>query len=173
VLKSGLFSLFAHDHHFLASDWRATAAFDTANPSEPQVEVVVSASSLRDEEPALSENDRDTVNHQAASPEVLDASRYPEIRFVSSSMRLAPRPSGSSDRGIEGVLAGTLSLHGRARPLSVPITATRSGETWQARGFITFKQSDFGIQPFSTAGGTVSVRDEVEIEYQIVLAPAS
>jgi polyisoprenoid-binding protein YceI len=173
VPKSGFLSAFAHDHEFLASDWRATATLDNANLSGAGVEVVISASSLRDQQPALSDKDRETVNHQAASAEVLDASRYPEIRFTASSMSVAPSRSASSDGTVQGVLTGSLSLHGQQRPVSVPIAATKEGETWRARGTVAFKQSDFGIRPYSGFAGTISVQDEVKVDYDIVLAPAS
>ena len=173
VLKSGWLSVFAHDHEFLVSDWRATATLDNANLSRALVELVISASSLRDQQPALSDSDRATVNDQATSPEVLDASRYPEIRFVASSMTVAPSRSGSSDGTVKGVLTGSLSLHGQRRPVSVPIAATKEGETWRARGTVAFKQSEFGIRPYSGFAGTISVQDEVKVDYDIVLAPAS
>ena len=36
------------------------------------------------------------------------------------------------------------------------------------RGFASFKQSNFGISPIRIAGGTVKVKDEVKIEFDIV-----
>jgi hypothetical protein len=57
--------------------------------------------------------------------------------------------------------------------VSVPIAATKEGEAWRARGAVAFKQSDFGIRPYSGFAGTISVQDEVKVDYDIVLAPAS
>jgi hypothetical protein len=36
------------------------------------------------------------------------------------------------------------------------------------RGSASFKQSNFGISPIRIAGGTVKVKDEVKIEFDIV-----
>jgi hypothetical protein len=36
------------------------------------------------------------------------------------------------------------------------------------RGSASFKQSNFGINPIRIAGGTVKVKDEVKIEFDIV-----
>jgi hypothetical protein len=36
-------------------------------------------------------------------------------------------------------------------------------------GFAQLKQRDFGMTPVSIAGGTVKVKDEVRIEFTIVL----
>jgi hypothetical protein len=37
------------------------------------------------------------------------------------------------------------------------------------RGSATLKQTDFGITPVTVAGGTVKVKDEVKIEFEIAL----
>jgi polyisoprenoid-binding protein YceI len=173
VYKKGAFSGFAHDHHFVPTQWRAAATLDGATPPRAHVEVIVAADSLRDQQQALSEKDREKVNRQAAGPEALDAGRYPEIRFVSNVLEPAAGASVTSDGAIQGVLMGTLSLHGQERPVSVPIAATRDGKGWRARGAFTFKQTDFGIHPYSGFAGTVAVRDQVKLEYEIVLTPAS
>jgi len=37
------------------------------------------------------------------------------------------------------------------------------------RGSTTLKQTDFGIKPVTVAGGTVKVKDDVKIEFEIAL----
>ena len=158
VYKRGLLSGLAHDHHFSATAWRATAVLDPAEPGLARVEVVVEAGSLRDQQAALSEQERDEVNGRAAGPETLDAARYPEIRFV-------------ADR-LDGDLIGTLSMHGVSRPLRVPVQATREGERWRVKGAARIKQSEFGIEPYSGFAGTVAVHDEVVIEFELLMGLA-
>jgi len=172
VFKKGLFSAAAHDHHFVATRWRATASFDAARASEVRLELVVAADSLRDRQPALSSGDRDKVNRQAAGPDVLDAARHPEVRFTS--LRLEPGAGSTAEQvgRLEGVLAGTLALHGRERPVSVRLVAKKDGKGWWAHGSAKFKQSDFGIAPYSGFLGTVAVQDEVQLDYELFLAPA-
>lgn len=173
VFKKGLFSGLAHDHHFVPGRWHATAIFDDASPSSTHVEVIVAADSLGDEQPALSPKDREKVDRQAAGPEVLDAQRYPEIRFVSNALQPTRETPGRRDDGVRGALTGTLSFHGQERPLSIPLVATKEGNGWRARGAVTFKQSDFGIRPFSGFAGTIAVRDELKLEYDLLLVPTS
>lgn len=36
------------------------------------------------------------------------------------------------------------------------------------RGSATIKQADFGIKPISIGGGTIKVKDEVKIDFDIV-----
>jgi hypothetical protein len=51
------------------------------------------------------------------------------------------------------------------RPVAVDVTL--KGEHY--RGAATLKQTDFGITPVTVAGGTVKVKDEVKIEFEVVL----
>ena len=44
--------------------------------------------------------------------------------------------------------------------------ATRANGRY--RGTVTLKQRDFGIMPISIAGGTVKVKDEIKIEFDVV-----
>jgi len=174
VFKKGLFSAAAHDHHFVPTQWRGTASFDEANPSSLRAELVIAADSLRDRQPSLSQEDREKVNRQAAGRDVLDAARYPEIRFTTAGglERAAAASSGDKADRLEGTLAGTLALHGRERPVSVRVVAKKDAKGWWAHGSARFKQSDFGIEPYSGFLGTVAVHDEVQLDYELFLAPA-
>jgi polyisoprenoid-binding protein YceI len=172
VFKRGLLSAVAHHHHFVAGSWRATATFDGGSPAAARVELIIAADSLRDRQEALSPKERDKVDRQAAGPDVLDARRYPEIRFVSKPLEIGPGTSVRAGGTVEGMLTGTLSLHGKERLVSVPVSATPEGTAWRARGAVTFKQSDFGIRPYSGFLGTIAVRDEVKLEYDVVLVAA-
>jgi polyisoprenoid-binding protein YceI len=167
VFKKGLFSGLAHDHHFVAGTFRVTATIDEAAPSAGPFEVIVAAGSLRDQQPDLSDDDRAKVDAQAAGEDVLDASRFPEIRLVPAEVPAGLRAAGAG--GLEGQLAGTLTLHGQQRPVSVAVRAARDGDGWRARGSTRFRQSDFGIEPYSGFLGAIAVQDEVLVEFDLRL----
>jgi polyisoprenoid-binding protein YceI len=171
VYKKGFLSGMAHDHHFAAGSFRVTAMLDGAAPDQARVEVTIAAGSLRDQQPDLSDEDRAKVDAQAAGADVLDAAHFPEIRFApegpaGSALRLEP------DGSLDGELAGTLSLRGKQHPVAVRVHATKEGEAWHARGSARFKQSDFGIEPYSGFLGAVAVHDEILVEYDLVLDQA-
>jgi polyisoprenoid-binding protein YceI len=172
VTRRGLLSGLAHDHHFDATSWQASASHDPGAPGAVRVELVVQAGSLRDRQEALSEPDRLKVDQRAAGPETLDAARFPEIRFVADRLVPAAPPPGEQEPGLDGSLFGTLTLHGQQRALVAPVHAIRAGEGWRVTGTVRFKQSEFGIEPYSGFAGTVGVRDEVEVEYELRLVPA-
>lgn len=168
VLKKGLLSGLAHDHHFEATAFRATAAANESGERLATLEVVVRAASLRDRQPDLSPEDRAKVDAQAAGEDVLDAERFPEIRFLAS----APGPDGvalPAAGDVDGTLPGSLTLRGRERPLAIPVRASRDGPAWRARGSVRFRQSDFGIEPYSGFLGTIAVHDEIEVEWDLLL----
>ena len=111
--------------------------------------------------PGLSADKRAEVQARMRGPEVLDSERYPDIRFIST--RITP---DGTDRW---QVTGDLSLHGASRPLTF-LVVRRDGR-W--RGTVSIRQRDFGIQPISIAGGTVRVKDELRVEFEIVAAKRS
>ena len=88
---------------------------------------------------------------------VLDVTRFPEIRFQSTAVE-----AKASDHWI---VRSTLALHGKERPVLVDVTLKSD----HYRGSAVLKQTEFGITPVTVAGGTVKVKDEVKIEFNIAL----
>lgn len=168
VRKKGVFSAFAHDHHFEVTRWRATARGPEGAPAPSSAEVVLFADSLRDRQEKLSEGDRRKVDAQAAGPEVLDAEHHPRIEFRAE--RLALEPGGGPGR-LRGAVPGTLTLRGRSAPVTVDVEADRATSAWRVHGRAHLKQSAFGIAPFRAVGGAVGVKDEVEIELSLTFRP--
>ena len=61
-----------------------------------------------------------------------------------------------------------ISLHGTKRSFEVPAKIDVRGDEFDARGEFAFKQSDFGITPFSILGGAVAVQDRVELRFRVL-----
>lgn len=154
VYKAGFFSAFGHNHEVVAPIAEG-AVEQSANPG---VELRVDARKLRVVDPELSPNKRAEVQKTMDGPQVLDSSRFPEIRFGSTAVEKA----GAN----HWIVRGNLTLHGEMRPVTVDVTE----KDGRYQGSATLRQRDFGIQPISLAGGTVKVKDEVKIEFEIVLA---
>jgi len=129
---------------------------------------VIDARTLHDHVGRLSQSIRDHVDRTAAGPEVLDAQRYPEISFHGESAS-ARREGGD----LEGVLHGALSLHGATRPLDVSFHARAAASGYHASGSARFRQTDYGMTPYSTARGSIGVDDEIKLEFELVLVPDS
>jgi polyisoprenoid-binding protein YceI len=151
VGKAGLFSAFGHDHDIAAPISAGSA--DTAH-----VELHIQSRALRVRDSRASEKERDEIQRTMLGPEVLDVERHPEIVFRST----AVEPAGPDSWRVRG----TLTLHGRTRPVTVQVTE-RAGHYV---GNSLLKQTDFGIKPIRIAGGTVRVKDEIRIHFDIQLA---
>jgi polyisoprenoid-binding protein YceI len=150
VSKSGVFSAFAHDH-----DISASVAKGSVDPAAKRVEFQVAAAQLKVLDSRGSEKDRTQIQETMLGPEVLDTARYPEISFQSSSAE-------TSGAGVWKV-SGSLTLHGTTKPIAIEV-GEKDG---RYQGTTTLKQTDFGIKPVKVAGGTVRVKDEVRIDFDI------
>lgn len=166
--KRGVLRALSHDHEFTPARWQAQADFDPERPKEVRVDVRIDTATLHDHVARLARQMRDYVDRETAGPQVLDAQRYPEIRFQAG----AASARGEGD-AIQGVLHGALSLHGTTRPLDVPFQARAEAPAYRVSGTVRFRQTDYGITPFTSAGGTIGVDDEVLVEFELVLVPAS
>jgi polyisoprenoid-binding protein YceI len=152
VYKSGLFSAFADDHVISAPI--ASGSLSEAVPLS--IEIAVRAASLKVLDPKLSESRRAEVQTRMLSPEVLDPVKYVDITFASTAV-----VSAGADKW---TVTGQLAIHGQTRT----ITFTVARQDGAYRGTVPVKQSDFGISPISIGGGTVKVKDEVKVQFEIV-----
>jgi polyisoprenoid-binding protein YceI len=150
VGKSGLFSGFGHNHTISAPI--ARAAID---PKSKTASITVLTKEMKVLDPEASEKDRQEIQATMLGPKVLDAQKYPEIYFTST--RVEQTSAG------EFKVTGNLELHGVTRQLEFPVTGTPQHYTGKTK----FKQTDFGIQPVSVGGGTVKVKDEIELEFNV------
>lgn len=150
VYKSGVFSLLGHNHIIQA---RGLEGIVKTGPNS-NVEFRLSARELKVVDPDTSIKERAEIQ-QAMEDKVLEVNRYPEIRFQSTSVDT--RTLGRWQ------VIGNLSLHGRTLPISLFVD--ESGRRY--RGKTTLRQTDFGIEPIRIAGGTVRVRDEITIEFDV------
>jgi polyisoprenoid-binding protein YceI len=151
VYKTGLFSAFAHDHEIHAPI--ESGSFDAQKRA---VEFKVKSADLKVIDPGVSQGDRDQVQATMVGPKVLDTAHFPEIAFHSMSIE----PKGPDQWSVQG----ELSLHGQTHPISVEV----NGANGHYRGSTRFRQTEFGIAPVSIAGGSIKVKDEVKIEFEIV-----
>jgi len=103
----------------------------------------------------LPEKDQNAVQ-SAMQQRVLESDKFPEIRFESTSI-------SRIDNG-KWAVTGNLTLHGRTN--SITVNAHREADAYVGQANI--KQTQFGIQPVSAAGGAVKVKDELKIEFLIV-----
>lgn len=150
VYKSGLFSAFA-DNHVIS----APIASGTIATTTPAVEIVVNAADLVPLDPNLDPAKRTEVRTRMLGPDVLNTAKFPTITFASTKIeQVGPERWNVS---------GRLTIHGVTRAITVPVVRSNA----RYRGETRIRQTDFDIKPIRIAGGTVSVKDELKIEFEI------
>jgi polyisoprenoid-binding protein YceI len=153
VFKTGAFSAFAHNHEI-----QAPIAEGKIDSSGNSVQLRVDSRKMRVLDPEISADKRAEIQHTMQSAAVLDVEKFPEISYQSTAV------TGRGEGHWE--VHGDLSLHGEKQPVVVAVSL----QDGHYRGSAAFKQSSFGMTPISIAGGTVKVKDEVKIEFDIVPA---
>jgi len=154
VYKQGLFA-FAADNHEVSAPIIAGALDDTAH----SVSITVDAAKMQVLDPRAPADRRATVQAKMLSDAVLDVGKYPRIEFRSSSIK----PAGAKQMSV----IGDLTLHGQTHEIHLDVTMT---DATHATGSAMIRQSEFGITPIRIAGGTVRVKDDVKVEFEIAFA---
>ncbi len=139
VYKSGFFSAFGHNHEISAA-----------------VDLIVNARKMKVMDRDVSDKDKAEIQQTMLGPKVLDTEKFPEISFRSTQVETL----GSS----KFVVNGELTLHGQTRPVKVEV----EGQSGRYHGSAQLKQTAFGITPITVGGGTVKVKNEVRVEFEIV-----
>lgn len=161
VYKAGLFSGFGHNH-----DIQAPIRQGTVDEEKGTVDLVIDARQLKVMDQDLSDKDRTEVQQNMVGPKVLDVEHFPEIRFRST----ASHPAGENKWTVQG----DLEIHGQTRPVTIEVTryAGLASQAARYRGAVELRQRDFGIRPYSGVGGTIKVKDEIRVEYDVAAGSA-
>jgi polyisoprenoid-binding protein YceI len=152
VYKTGLFSAFGHNHEIDAP----IESGEVSESGKLSVTLRVDSRKLKvvDQEDTKS---RPQVQETMLGPQVLDSTRFPEIRFESAKIE-----AKGQNRWI---VNGNLTLHGQSHPITFDVVLTDK----VYRGTAIIKQTAFGMTPVTVAGGSVKVKDEVKVEFSISL----
>src|SRR5262245_55636890 len=164
VYREGFLKAFGHDHLSSPSELSGTVHLDESNLSESSVMFVVETKSLMVLDPGESEKDRKEVQETMLGEKVLDAGRFPEIRFVSTRVQAVGQKDGATEMQVDG----TLSLHGVQKPVRFPVRFRARDGALTADGEVTLLQSAYGITPVKVGGGAVRVKDKLKISFHVV-----
>ncbi|MCE9631051.1 MAG: YceI family protein [Planctomycetia bacterium] len=112
------------------------------------------------------------VNANMLGPEVLDVARHPTATLEIRSALRSPRAGAAGKTPYD--LTGTFTLHGVARPVTIPIEAEVVGGIIRLQGGFAVKQTDYGMKPYAKFGGVVGVADELKIygDIRLVAGPS-
>ncbi len=158
VYKDGVAAKMGHDLTLQASSWSGQADINPDEPSASSVNVTIDPRSLEVVEgkggaKPLSESDKKDIKKNITDKVLTSRD---DITFESTGV------SGNS-------LKGNLSINGRSTPVTLDLDVADSGKVTAKT---SFKQSQFGLKPFSAMLGALKVKDSVDITIEVQLPTA-
>jgi polyisoprenoid-binding protein YceI len=110
----------------------------------------------------ISKKDRDEIN-RTMHQEVIESDSFPDIVYDCS--RLTAAKTGEGQYSVS--LNGDLTLHGVTRNQPVSARVSWNEETLRAAGDFSVLLSDYEIRPVTAAAGTVKLKDELKLSFDI------
>jgi polyisoprenoid-binding protein YceI len=161
AFAGGLFSSFAHNPTIAIRDFEGEAEFapDTLERASLRLKVNADSLELTDD---VSDKDRKEIERMMRE-EVLQTNRYPDIIFESTDIA-GNKISGGWYRV---KMAGDLKLHGVTRKVTFDAQVWVT-DTLRAQGELPLRQTEYNIKLVSAAGGTIKVKDELKVSFDIV-----
>jgi polyisoprenoid-binding protein YceI len=161
AFATGLFSTFGHNPTISIPDFRGEVFLnpDALEKSSLRLEIDPASLIVTND---ISEKDRQEINRRMHE-EVLETDSYPEIIYECS--RLSTSQIGEGQYWI--ALNGALTLHGATRTQPVSARASLIGDMLRATGEVSIRQSDYRIEPVSAVGGTIKLKDELKLSFDI------
>jgi polyisoprenoid-binding protein YceI len=164
VGKAGVFSFAAHDHEVVAPAVAGSIVLDQTDVTKSKVSLEFNAAALKVTGKGEPAEDVPEVQAAMLSDRVLDVRQYPTITFRSNRVSLVRK---EADRLTLNV-AGDLTLHGITRPVTTRVEVGLKDPSLTATGTARIRQTDFGMTPVTAGGGTVRVKDEVDVVFRVV-----
>ena len=162
AMAGGILSSLGHNPTIVFRDLSGDLQVDSADLKTSVVRITIKVDSLvalndvRDE-------DRREIERRGRE-EVLEASKYSEITYDCSTVSA----SKTADGQYWVALSGQLTLHGITHDQPVSARVTFTDDLLRAYGECSLKQTAYGIKLVSAVGGTIKVKDDVKITFEVV-----
>jgi len=123
----------------------------TGNPETSRVSVTIDMSSLKADDPKLTEH--------LKTPDFFDVAKNPTTKFVSTAIK------AGGDKGASHTITGNLTMHGVTKSVTFPATIAATADAINVDATFSINRKDFGI---TYAGPTNNlIRDEVVLTLKI------
>lgn len=160
VFRTGLFGSLGDNHVIGGAKFIGQAVGE--KDGSWKIEVHLESASLRVEDAGISDSTRKEIQTTMLGATQLDVGRYPSIDLISQVFERGDAPAA-------GVVKSRLTLHGVTRQIDFPVRITDAGGSIEVQGQASLRLRDFGIEPISKGLGTVKVKNEFEVVYDIRL----
>ena len=169
VYRGGALARLGHNHVLSSQQVGGRIDFDPTL-ARSQLELILPVASLvvddadarqtegEDFSATVPDDARQGTRANLMRAEVLDGDHFPQITL---------RSTGITGTPTAPVLTLQIALKGNSRELSVPVQVAYRSSGLTATGEFSFRQTDFGMTPFSIGLGALQVRDEVIVRFRI------
>jgi polyisoprenoid-binding protein YceI len=161
AFATGLLSTLGHNPTIAIPDFNGEVSVnpDTVEKSSLRIEIDPASLAVTND---VSEKDRQEITRRMQA-EVLETDSFPQIVYECSRVSASTIGEGQ----YWAALNGELTLHGvtRAQPVSARVSVI--GDMLRATGEVSIRQSDYGIEPVSAVGGTIKLKDELKLSFDI------
>jgi polyisoprenoid-binding protein YceI len=170
VYRSGPMAKLGHNHVITSAE-ESGFAWRGPTPTRSGFELRIPVSTLIVDDAAaraaagpgfegpVPESAREGTRKNLLRAEVLDAAQFPEVTV---------RAGELGGTWQEPVARADVTVKGVTRRVEVPLDLADAGGTLTARGTFRIRQTEFGMVPFSVAGGAIQVTDEIVLGFEIV-----
>ena len=170
VFKKGTFSALAHNHVIFVPGIEGSGILYKAAPEKSTFDISISVSKMQVDLPEMlaeegeafeaefSAGDIEDIQATMLAEEMLDVNNHPTIRIQSD------RITGDWENL---QVKAMVTIRGSTRTLEILPEVTLEAKGFQSRGQFSVKQTLFDIEPVSLFLGTVQVKDEIVIKFNI------
>lgn len=170
VRRAGPLAKLGHDHVLTSAD-EAGAVWLGSTPADSSFELTLPVEHFEVDLPAaraaagpefaapVPDAARQGTHQNLLRADVLDGEHFPIITL---------RSSAASGAWPQPFVRVVVTLKGIEREQEIPVVVERTANDVIARGELRLNQTDFGMQPFSVAGGAIQVADTLEIRFEVV-----
>ncbi len=165
AFASGMLSFLGHSPTFAVRALSGAVVFEGDTINAMRLELAVRADSLELLD-KVSASDRREIEGTMRG-DVLETTAYPEVRFESAEV------SGDAvARGhYRARVAGRLALHGVTLPHAVNAEVLIFADGVRLRGESVLRLSDYRIRPVTALGGTIRLKDELKVSFNLAGLP--
>jgi polyisoprenoid-binding protein YceI len=166
VGRSGTMKSAGHDHVIASRDVDGYVLIDDDSASQadlrmPLKSLIVDDTTYRERYGLEGDVSESTIEGTTRNMQdkVLQSEWYPVVEVQARFAAAGDEPP---------MMSVAITLHGTTFDYLVPVQLAVEPERMTASGSMTVRHSDFGLVPFSAAGGLLKVADEVAIEFELV-----
>lgn len=171
VGRAGSMQRFGHEHAVASEDVQGLVEINSDAAASRAI-LVLPIRNLIVDKPAYRErlglgsgpSDSDVAKTYTNMLKVFEPQLYP---WVEVRARLAAKSADGP------TLAVSITLHGSSLEILLPVDLEVDASRLVVSGGATIRHSDFGVTPFSAAGGLVQVADEFDVQFRLVAKAVS